>query len=287
MTEEEPTMAEIVAGIATSHVPFLAMHPQFEMASEAQRSKIVAGLNRAREIIERARPDAIVIFSTDHFDRCFYDNLPAFLVATGERAEGPVNEWLNLPKVSVKLAADLGQLIVSEGMEHGVDFASSQELPLDHAEVVPLSFITPGWDVPLVPIVVNAFAPPMPSLKRCFDVGVFVRTVIERAPARHRIAVIGTGGLSHWVGPPETGTVNEEFDRWFLDCLVHRRNGDVWERYRHAEDLEKVAGNGGQEIRDWLAVAGAMPLQLKPQVLAYEPIPQWATGTGVMAWTAD
>src|SRR5713226_1792336 len=102
-------MAEIVAGVAASHVPFMAMHPQFEMADEGQRNRVVAGLKRARGIVARARPDAIVIFSTDHFDRCFYDNLPAFLVATGERAEGPVNEWLGLPKVSVKLAGDLGR----------------------------------------------------------------------------------------------------------------------------------------------------------------------------------
>jgi aromatic ring-opening dioxygenase catalytic subunit (LigB family) len=280
-------MAKIVAGIATSHVPFMAMHPQFEMADERQRDNVINGMNRARDIVARARPDAIVIFSTDHFDRYFYDNLPAFLVATGERAEGPVNEWLGLPKVSVKVAGDLGQLIVSEGMERGVDFASSQELALDHAEVVPLSFITPRWDVPLVPIVVNAFAPPMPSLKRCFDVGAFIRDVIERAPENRRVVVIGTGGLSHWVGPPETGTVNDEFDRWFLNCLTHGRTAEVIEKYRRSDDLEKTAGNGGQEIRDWMAVAGAMPPECKPRVLAYEPIPQWATGTGVMAWAAD
>ncbi len=278
-------MAEIVAGIATSHVPFLAMHPQFELAEEGQRSRVVAGLGEAREILERARPDAIVIFSTDHFDRCFYNNLPPFLVAVGEEAEGPVNEWLRMPKVKLKVVGRLGRFIVSEGLENGVDFALSEDLPLDHAEVVPLSYITPKWNIPIVPIVVNAFAPPMPSLKRCFQVGAFVREAIERWPEKKRVAVMGTGGLSHWVGPPETGKVNAEFDRWFLDCLVEGRGAEVVEKYKRAEELEKIAGNGGQEIRDWLAVAGAMPGSLKPRVLAYEPIPQWATGTGVMAWT--
>jgi aromatic ring-opening dioxygenase catalytic subunit (LigB family) len=278
-------MAEIVAGIATSHVPFLAMHPQFELAEEGQRSRVVAGLGEAREILERARPDAIVIFSTDHFDRCFYNNLPPFLVAVGEEAEGPVNEWLRMPKVKLKVVGRLGRFIVSEGLENGVDFALSEDLPLDHAEVVPLSYITPNWNIPIVPIVVNAFAPPMPSLKRCFQVGAFVREAIERWPEKKRVVVMGTGGLSHWVGPPETGKVNAEFDRWFLDCLVEGRGAEVVEKYKRAEELEKIAGNGGQEIRDWLAVAGAMPGSLKPRVLAYEPIPQWATGTGVMAWT--
>lgn len=277
-------MAEIVAGIAASHVPFMAMQPQREWAEEGQRHRVMAGFAEARRLVEQTRPDVMVIFSTDHFDRCFYDNLPPFLVGVGQEAEGPVNEWLRLPKVKLPIASDLAQFIVSEGLDNGVDFALSQELPLDHAEVVPLSFITPQWNIPIVPIVVNAFAPPMPSLKRCWQVGAFVRETIERWPLQRRVTVVGTGGISHWVGPPETGRVNAEFDRWFMQCLVEGKAAEVIEKYKKADDLEKVAGNGGQEIRDWLAVAGAMPSSLQPRVLAYEPIPQWATGTGVMAW---
>jgi len=249
---------------------------------EEQYATVKAGFAEARTLLEQARPEAIVIFSTDHFDRCFYDNLPPFLVAVGETAEGPVNEWLKIPKVRLKVAGELGRFIVSEGLENGVDFASSADLPLDHAEVVPLSYLTPKWDIPIVPIVVNAFAPPMPSLKRCLQVGAFVREVIERWPTKKRVAVIGTGGLSHWVGLPETGRVNAEFDRWFLDCLVAGKGNEVITKYKKAEELEKEAGNGGHEVRDWLAVAGAMPANLKPRVLSYEPIP--GCGIGVMAW---
>ena len=280
-------MADIVAGIATSHVPFLAMHPQFELAEEGQRNRVVAGLEEARQLLEQARPDVIVIFSTDHFDRCFYDNLPPFLVGVGKEAEGPINEWLRMPKVKLQVVGELGRFIVSEGLQNGVDFALSEELPLDHAEVVPLSYITLRWDVRIVPVVVNAFAPPMPSLKRCWQVGAFIRKAIKRWPEKKRVAVMGTGGLSHWVGPPETGKVNAEFDRWFLQCLIEGKSAEVVEKYKNAEELEQIAGNGGQEIRDWLAVAGAMPTNLKPRVLAYEPIPQWATGTGVMGWARN
>lgn len=280
-------MAQIVAGIATSHVPFLAMHPQFELAEEGQRNRVVAGLQEARSLLEQARPDAIVIFSTDHFDRCFYDNLPPFLVGVGEHAKGPVNESFGLPQVKLNVMGELGSFLVEQGLENGIDFALSQELGLDHAEVVPLSFLTPDWNIPIVPIVVNAFAPPMPSLKRCWQVGAFVRETVERWPQAKRVAVVGTGGLSHWVGPPETGRVNAEFDHWFMQCLVDGKSTEVIEKYKKAEELEKTAGNGGQEIRDWLAVAGAMPVELTPRVLAYEPIPQWATGTGVMAWAGN
>jgi len=278
-------MAEVVVGIAASHAPNLAVPSLMQGVKEEQYGTVKAGFAEARTLLEQARPDAIVIFSTDHFDRCFYDNLPPFLVGVGETAEGPVNEWLKIPKVTLRVAGELGRFLVSEGLENGVDFASSAELGLDHAEVVPLSYLTPAWDIPIVPIVVNAFAPPMPSLKRCLQVGAFVGAVIERWPERKRVAVIGTGGLSHWVGLPETGRVNAEFDRWFLSCLVERRGTDVIEKYPKPEEIEKEAGNGGQEIRDWLAVAAAMPARLKPRVLTYEPLP--GCGIGVMAWARN
>jgi hypothetical protein len=67
---------------------------------------------------------------------------------------------------------------------------------------------------------------------------------------------------------------------------VHREAAEVIEKYRSRAELEHTAGNGGNEIRDWLAVAGAMPERLRPRVLAYEPVQEWVTGTGVMAWAA-
>src|SRR5207302_1859958 len=85
----------------------------------------------------------------------------------------------------------------------------------------------------------------------------------------------------------ETGKINEEFDRWFLDRIATGQTSEIASRYARHEDLEAVAGNGGQEIRDWLAVAGAMPPELRAQVLAYEPLGAWFTGTGIMAWSLD
>jgi len=135
-------MAEVVIGIAASHAPNLANPSLMKGVKEEQYASVKAGFAQARTLLEQARPDAIVIFSSDHFDRCFYDNLPPFLVAVGEEAEGPVNEWLKIPKVKLRVAGELGRFLVSEGLENGVDFASSAELPLDHAEVVPLSYLS-------------------------------------------------------------------------------------------------------------------------------------------------
>lgn len=280
-------MAQVVAGIACSHVPMMASPKNWEHLADGERTSLRAGFDRARKILEDSRPDILITFADDHFDRCFFDNLPAFLVGVGEETVGPAVAGFDIPKVRVPIASDLARYIVREGLEGGVDFAFSEELKLDHAEIAPMVHLTPRWDIPMIPIVVNAFAPPMPTPKRCFDVGAFIGKCVERWPQNKRVAFLGTGGLSHWVGPPQTGRVNEEFDRWFLERLERGEISEVTTRYAKYEDLEAVAGNGGHEIRDWLAVAGAMPSRLHPHVLAYEPLKSWLTGTGIMAWSPD
>ncbi len=277
-------MAEIVAGIAASHAPFVAMHPQFEQAPTEQGERVIQAFTTAREVLEKTAADVIVLFSNDHLDRFFFDNLPAFLVGIGEEAQGPVNEWIRLPKAKVRVHSQLGKFLVVEGFKAGIDFARSEELPLDHSECVPLHFLTPRWDVPIVPVVVNTFASPMPTLQRCCQVGEFIRKAVEKWPGKERVAFVGSGGLSHWVGIPGTGKIGEEFDRWFLDRLMHRKLVEISETYEDEKKLEEAAGNGGHEVRDWLSVAAAMPAKLKGRVLAYEPIRPWLTGFAVAVW---
>jgi len=279
-------MAQIVAGIACSHVPLMASEKNWERLPETERVHLRSGLDQCRRMLEDSRAQVIITFADDHFDRCFYDNLPAFLVGVGEETKGPAIDGFDVPRVRLPVASGLARFIVREGLENGVDFAFSEDLALDHAEIAPLIYLTPKWNLPIIPIVVNAFAPPMPTPKRCFDVGAFIAGCVERWPGSERVAFIGTGGISHWVGPPETGRINEEFDRWFLERMGRGEISDITTRYAKYEDLEAVAGNGGHEIRDWLCVAGAMQNRSRPQVLAYEPLKQWATGFGIMAWSA-
>jgi protocatechuate 4,5-dioxygenase beta chain len=234
-------MAQVVAGIACSHVPFMASPKGWERLPEVARDNLRAGFERARKILEDSRPDVLLTFADDHFDRCFYDNLPAFLVGVGDEAVGPAIAGFDIPNVRLPIVSDLARFIVRQGLEGGVDFAFSEELALDHAEIAPMMHLTPRWDLPIIPVVVNAFAPPMPTPKRCLDVGAFVGGCIDRWPPKTRVAFLGTGGLSHWVGPPQTGRINEEFDRWFLDCLVRCEFAEATGRYAKYEDLEAVA----------------------------------------------
>jgi aromatic ring-opening dioxygenase catalytic subunit (LigB family) len=165
--------------------------------------------------------------------------------------------------------------LLRAGLAAGIDFAYSYEIESWDELSVPLHFLSPDGDLPLVPVYTNCGAPPLPTLRRCHAVGAFVGEFIRGRPRGERVAVVASGGISHWVGTPETGRINAAFDRWVLE---HVARADVEPLVRLGEDeIEREAGNGGQELRNWVALLGALPGG-KGEVLAYEPVAEWITG---------
>jgi len=100
--------------------------------------------------------------------------------------------------------------------------------------------------------------------------------------AADRVAVLGTGGLSHWIGVPRTGEINEGFDQDFLNRFVV---GDVPGLVALDSDwVIEEAGNGAAEIRNWIIAAEAIRPRGRTQ-LAYEPVRSWKTGIGLVQLT--
>jgi len=91
------------------------------------------------------------------------------------------------------------------------------------------------------------------------------------------VVVIGSGGISHWVGTAEMGRVNEVFDREILDYAVR---GDIAALSALSDEyILANGGNGGMEIRNWACAMGALE-GARGEVLAYEAVPEWVTGLG-------
>jgi aromatic ring-opening dioxygenase catalytic subunit (LigB family) len=174
---------------------------------------------------------------------------------------------------------ELGDRVV-EGMIAGdFDVFSVAEMRVDHAFACPLSFLMRDLDLPILPIYVNCTVPPLPSHARCRAFGRRLGEVLRRQDVAPRVAIAGTGGLSHWVGMPQTGRINDTFDRDFLRAF---ESGDLDAIERLDSDyVIAQAGNGAAEIRNWL-VASAATASRNAKRLAYEPVAAWKTGIGLV-----
>lgn len=269
-------MAEIVAAALTSHAPLIT--GRLDIARPEQRERLHAGFHELGRRLAAARPDLIVMFVNDHLQNFPYSNMPAFCVGLADAYDAPSPggaRLMRLPPRKLPGRPDWGMGLLQAGLAGGIDFAYSYEIESWDELSVPLHFLDPGGQVPLVPVYTNCGAPPLPTLRRCHAVGAFVGDFIRGRPAGERVAVVASGGISHWVGTPETGRINETFDRLVLD---HVARADVEPLVRLTEaEIEREAGNGGQELRNWVALLGAVPGG-KGEVLAYEAVPEWITG---------
>ena len=263
-------MSLVFAGIM-SHGP--GMTARAERADPAVREPFYAALDRLREELERSRPDALVVIAAEHFANFFMNNMPAYAMGMAEEYEGPIEdpEWLRIERRSIPGSAELSRRIIGKVMEK-VDVAYAEEWKFDHGIMVPLNFLTPRFDLPVIPANINCQGPPLTPLSRAYEFGRAIRAACDAAP--ERIALMGTGGISHWPATPNSGKINVAWDREFLRRWSANDRAALTS-YSDAETL-RDAGQGGFEIRTLTAVAGACEGSAG-EVLFCEPIPIFAT----------
>jgi hypothetical protein len=262
----------------TSHAPNMTATPD---AAPEQRARFLAGLAEMRRRLLAARPDLVVMFVNDHVQNFFYDNLPAYCVGVGERHWAPrgAATFLKIPQRQVPGAPAWGRALLAEGLEAGFDLAVSHDLEFWDDVSVPAHFLMPEGTLPILPVLTNCVAPPLPTPRRSWALGAFIRRFIDARPGGERVALLATGGISHWIGVPNTGQINPEWDHWVLDTIAEGRGEELaaltWDQ------IERDGGNGGQEIRNWIAALAAVP-GVKGEVLVYEPVKEWLTGCGAV-----
>jgi 2,3-dihydroxyphenylpropionate 1,2-dioxygenase len=207
-----------------------------------------------RQEIEESGAEALMVIAAEHFGNFFMNNMPAYCVGIGEKYEGPIEdaEWLKIEKHSIPGAPDLGKRLLSIILE-SVDASYSEEWKFDHGIMVPLNFLTPYYNLPIIPININCQGPPLTPLHRSWAFGEAIRRASDSVP--EKIAVVGTGGISHWPATPDSGKINEDWDRDFLDRLMSN-NKEALLDYTD-ENIYRDAGQGGFEIRTFIASAAA------------------------------
>ncbi len=199
-------MAIVVCVLGMPHNPFhhRATRGPRERWSDDLRN-MQNRFDAMRERLARAKADTVVSIGNDHFHQFFMDNMPAFVIGKMDRYDGTfyneVREF-DLPRVTIPGDAALSRRVLDGLLRAGVDLAFSDELKVDHSVVVPLLCSRPELDLPIVPIMSNCAAPPLPTAARFHAVGRALRKVLEELPDQRRIAVIGSGNLSLEVGGP-------------------------------------------------------------------------------------
>lgn len=178
-----------------------------------------------RQRLAGCKPDVLVVIASDHLNQFFMDNMPAFLIGKAPRAEGPFPHELRtfgIAPYRAEIDVDAAKQMLQLAPKMAVDFAFSDEFRIDHAFTVPLNFLRPEMDLPIVPIFTNVMAPPIPPAQRFYEVGKALRRIIDELPAHKRVGVISSGHLAIEIGGPKEGrsSSDPQFDRRMMDLIA-------------------------------------------------------------------
>lgn len=244
-----------------------------------------------REKLEAAAPDVIVVIGDDQHEQFFENNMPMFSVFHGESL--PIRErrrqpdsalakaWTNTTwNATASQAAEadhptdtgFADHIIHSLVEDGFDIAVSNEYRegtgVGHAFSFLYQFIMPELNIPVVPVSMNAFYPPnQPTPRRAFQLGAAVRNAIDSWDSTKKVAVMASGGLSHFI-------IDEDLDHMALDAMARRDEEAIASLPR-----ERMMQLGTTEMLNWLAVTGAMTDE-KMTLVDYVPCYRTPAGTG-------
>lgn len=215
-------MGQIVSAVGMSHAPPLTADK--DSPPQDQLERIHASMDQLRELIDRSKPDVIVAVIDDHFENFFGDFMPTFAISIADSNYGPPDhylEWLKLPQEEVRNNPDFASALLAHTRHSGFDVVQTGRVAFGHALMVPMHFLRPEMDIPVVPIFTNVFTPPLATAERTYDLGACVGEFISERP--ERVTVIATGALSHW--PPYWKQGDPEDDEFLERMRVFQTEG--------------------------------------------------------------
>ncbi len=254
--------------------------------------RIDASFDVLRRQVEAYRPDALLVIGDDQGDMFNKSFNPTFFLYTGEEYWGlggtsyrPMEERQRLEfRCHAPLARYLLDGLVAKGfdMSAGDTFQplGRPDVGVSHMVSYPVPRLTPALDIPVVPLFINEYFPPLPSAQRCLELGQALGELLADRP--ERIALYASGGLSHDPVGPRAGWIDEPLDRWFLERLERNET----EPMKHLFTFESDTFHGGTgEIRAWITVAGAM--QRPATVVEYIRAHHSKVGLGFAYWPCE
>ncbi|MCK9509359.1 MAG: hypothetical protein M0Q54_13060 [Pigmentiphaga sp.] len=245
----------IVGGAMLPHAPQFFTLPESEDKQTVQRVRDVAA--KIGQELEALKPDLWIMIANDHAQQFFHQCAPPFTLHVGERATGEFAGRTFDYAVSSEISFEL----VRELYKAGFDPAFTSTAEIDYALGIPLTHL--GVKAPVLPIYVNAYLPPQPTIERCYAFGVALANAVSKLGLR--TVIIASGGMSHFPGTDRYSEPNLDFDNQVLDQL---RTGNLKALIGYNET--QLDDTGNIELRCWAIAAGALGERV-PDVLQMDP----------------
>jgi hypothetical protein len=262
-----------------------------ELAPEVWESKYQraqSAISSLAAALAGARVDVALVIGDDQRELFLDDGIPAFACFTGTELldmAPDAETFARLPKgiqaaywavhgeekavhpVARELSAHVAERLTQADFDLTVFTSQPAGRTLGHAFTFPRYRLGLPADTPIVPVFVNTYYPPnVPSAARCHALGRELRRAVESWALGARVAVIASGGLTHFV-------IDEALDRAVLDAIA-------------ARDAAALSGiprdklrSGNSEILNWVTAAAALE-GLRPHVVDYVPGYRTPAGTG-------
>ncbi len=259
-------MGEIVAAMATCHAPQLFTYPPDE--DHAQLDASIAAMRELGKILDETKPDVILFLGSDHLETFSMSCMPTFGIVAGSRAKAEfAGRHFDLP-IHREMAEDFLYKLVRKDF----DIAYSEDAVLGHTFAVPFDFLIAGRAIPVIPFFTNVYLPPLPSPKRCAALGRAIAEIVAERP--ERVAIIASGGMSHYPGTWKYPQPEFNFDRWVIQELEKGNTNAVLDL-----TVEQLDATGNTELLPWAVLLGAIGKQ-PGELLQYTPT--WHHGHAVM-----
>lgn len=251
-------MARITASVYTSHVPAIGAALDLGKTGEPYWQKVFSGYDFSKAWLKENTPDVIFLVYNDHATAFSLEIIPTFAIGCAAEFKPADEGWGPRPVPVVKghpeLAAHIAQSVIMDDF----DLTIVNKMDVDHGLTVPLSLMCgqpAEWPCPVIPFAVNVVQYPVPSGRRCYQLGKAIRKAVESYDAPLKVQIWGTGGMSHQLQGPRAGLINREWDNAFLDRLIADPAG--LSQMPHI-DYVREAGSEGIELVMWLIARGAM-----------------------------
>ena len=276
-------MAEVLYGVASSHVPAIGAAIDNGKEDTPYWRPLFEGYEGARKWIADADPDVIILAYNDHASAFDLDLIPTFAIGVAD--EFPIADEgygpRDIPPVigHPDLAWHLAESLILDEF----DMTIVNDMPVDHGLTVPLSIMygkPDRWPAKVIPLAVNVIQYPPPTGRRCYSLGQAIRRAVQTFPDGDnlKVAVFGTGGMSHQLQGERAGFVNTPFDTSYLDRLSEDPEGLT--EISHTE-LLRDAGSEGIELVMWLIMRGALSNNVR-EVHRHYHVPASNTAAGLI-----